>query len=348
MDRLELSEHELKAKIRSHLPPDAFQKRPWRLLFIIPAATVIVLVSILLVMSIEQWYTRVAVSFILGNLYIALMLFGHEVSHGAVTDNRFLRYASLYVSFLIYMIPPQLWRIWHNTAHHAHANEEHVDPDSFGTIAEYTGSFADRWILKVGPGSGWWASAISLCVGLTAQAQSVLWRKTQAPERRKIFARFSKSIAVTESALMAAFWLGLSLYIGLADALFVVLLPMLFANGVIMCYVVTNHSLCPVGDPSDSLTTTMSVRTTKFLDFIHLHFSHHVEHHLFPALSHRYFPMVRKVLKQYASDRYMAPPHWKALMMVFTTPKLYDPQGKFVNPLTRQQRSIANIAENLR
>src|SRR5207247_11043407 len=84
-----------------------------------------------------------------------------------------------------------------------------------------------------------------------------------------------------DSPLMIAFWIGVSLWAGPRGALFVVLLPMVTVNCVLMSYVVSNHMLRSLADGPDSLSTTMSVSTFKVVDWLLFNFSHHVEHHLF-------------------------------------------------------------------
>ena len=73
---------------------------------------------------------------------------------------------------------------------------------------------------------------------------------------------------------------------------FVGILPMMMANATVMSYIATNHMLRPLVDSDDPLDNTLSLRTHWLVDALHWRFSHHVEHHLFPAMSsakHRWF-----------------------------------------------------------
>jgi fatty acid desaturase len=146
-----------------------------------------------------------------------------------------------------------------------------------------------------------------------------------------------------ETSGMAAFWTTLGVLAGAHGAVFGIVIPFIVANIIIMSYVVTNHMLCPLSERTDSLRTTLSVRTSPLFDLLHLHFSHHVEHHLFPSLSHRYYPLVRASLMRHVPASYCSPPHWKALRVLFTTPRVYDGTEYLVNPLNGRRVSLADV-----
>ena len=106
--------------------------------------------------------------------------------------------------------------------------------------------------------------------------------------------------------------------------------------------------LRPLTNAPDCLATTMSVTTLAAIDVIHLHFSHHVEHHLFPAMSHRYYPLVRDSLRHHAGDRYLAPSHWRALLTLYQTPRHYVTYDELMNPLTGHRLSLDAVEARLR
>jgi fatty acid desaturase len=148
--------------------------------------------------------------------------------------------------------------------------------------------------------------------------------------------------------LMASFWIGISIIVGLRAAIFIVAIPMLMANFVVLSYVVTNHMLRPLSSEIDTLSTTLSVTTFKFLDYIHFHFSHHVEHHLFPSMPTCMAPRVRACLIQHFGTRYLAPPHWKALLLVYQTPRIYDGEQILVEPYSGRREEIPQVEAKLR
>jgi fatty acid desaturase len=325
------SERDLRGRILAELPPAAQVRHPWRLVLGIPLLVLIVGGTAAVVRLPLAWYAALPISVAVGMLYASLFFFGHEVGHGAVVRSRRVQRAVLYVTCLIYCLSPHLWQLWHNRAHHGHTNEPDRDPDSFGTLESFRRNPVSQALAPFAPGSGHWLSVLYLLTFFTAQSHSVLWLNSFTPEFRRLDRRRAK----LESAVMAAFWVVVGVWAGPVGALFGVVIPMLTVNGVMMSYVVTNHMLRPLVSRPDALETTMSVSTSKALDLLFFNFSHHVEHHLFPSMSPRYYPLVRKSLRRLAADRYLAPSHWRALRLVFRTPRLYadfqtlvDPQGR--------------------
>lgn len=341
-------ERHLRALVRADLPPDALRRRPWRLLLVVPMVGTIAGLTALVMLAPLPWWAALAVSVLLGNLYVGLMLFGHECAHGSMVRSPRVQDGLLYFTFLIYLIPPHLWRHWHNRAHHAHTNMDPVDPDNFGTYAAYGKWLGAAINVRLAPGSGHWLSTLYLFVAFTTQAHHVLWVKSRAAARARPFRGFRRWRAVAEAVGMAGFWVGLGVWAGPRAAVLGIVVPMIVANFVIMSYVTTNHLLRPLSAEYDSLRTTLSVRTLWPLDLLHLHFSHHVEHHLFPTLSHRYYPAVRASLMRHAPHLYLAPPHWRALWVLFTTPRVYDGPEHLVNPLNGRRVAVADVEARLR
>ena len=89
------AESTLRAKVRAELPPDAFVRRPLRILLAVPLIAVIAGISALLVATPLPWYATLLAWAVLGNAYVALMFFGHEVAHGAMVRSERLQNAVL-------------------------------------------------------------------------------------------------------------------------------------------------------------------------------------------------------------------------------------------------------------
>src|SRR5262249_31310357 len=127
-----------------------------------------------------------------------------------------------------------------------------------------------------------------------------------------------------------------------------VVIPMMIANLGVMAYIVTNHMLRPLSSVRDSLTTSMSVTAHPLLDWMHFHFSHHVEHHMFPTLASDAYPMVRKRLRHHVGERYFAPSFHRAMITVYRTPRLYQNATTLVDPKLSTQTPLADIELDLR
>jgi fatty acid desaturase len=333
------SDRALKARIRAELPTEAFALHPWRILLGIPLVVAIAGGSIALATVPLPWYVALAGSLGIGSLYASLFFFGHEIGHGAVTRSRRLRAAVLYVTCLVYGLSPHLWLIWHNHAHHSHTNMPEHDPDTFGTLEDFQRRRFSQVLARFAPGSGHWLSGFYLPLFFTLHSHGVLWVNSFGQPFRQL----NRRRAALDSAVMILFWIGVSVWAGPRGTLFAVVIPMIVVNAVMMSYVVTNHMLRALADGPDSLTTTMSVTTFKPIDLLFFNFSHHVEHHLFPSMSPRYYPLVRRSLYRHAPERYLAPSHWRAMLLVFRTPRLYADAGTLVQPGTGRRVPIEGV-----
>jgi len=283
---------------------------------------------------------RFVICVITGNVYIALMLFAHEVGHGVHGGKGWQRWLVLFFGFLVYLIPPSLWPHWHNSAHHAHPNDPRIDPDNFDAREAARRGIGYRILQSP------LIKALSGLFALTIQGQHVFWVSSRSKTRQQVFHSMRRGRASIELIVMVLFWGFVSLILGFEGSLWGLFIPMAIANVVIMSYVVTNHLLCPMSSTLNSLQTTMSVRTLKIFDFIHLNFSHHTEHHLFPKVSHRYYPAIRQILEREFKYEYQAPSHWRALLAVFRTPRAWNGE-EFFDPGTGRKLGLPALKQML-
>ena len=233
------------------------------------------------------------------------------------------------IAFTPFLLSPTLWRVWHNKVHHTHANCETKDPDNFGTLSSFGQFRSVRLITDLTPGGRNLRGVFYLPIWFIAHAQIVLWIQSH---RCVGFELSDRPRAVAELICMTLLWIWLGLHLGTYLSLLIIGFPIMIANTIIMSYISTNHLLRPLVETSDTLESSMSVTTYRWLDLIHFNFSHHVEHHLFPSMSSRHAPRVREKLRQYAKNRYLAPPHWTAFRMVFLTPRFHDMNGALIDP----------------
>jgi fatty acid desaturase len=316
-------------QIRISLPPNAFAPDLRRCLRVLPHVVLLLGGSTAAALLLVPWPVAVLLSLLIGNAYASVFFFGHEVGHGSVAKRLWLRELILYGTMLIFLVSPRFWRIWHNQIHHGYTNEEQRDPDNFGTLNDFCRYRATRWAVRLAPGGGRLLGILALFTGFTLHAQGVLWVKSR---RLPGFERIQRWRGAVDSAAMLGFWIALSVLVGGRVSLYVVWLPMLVANAVIMSYIFTNHLLRPLRASNDPLETSMSVRTMRLLDWLHFNFSHHVEHHMFPTISSEYAPHVRAKLQQLAKERYLSPSHWQALMMLFRTPRVHVARDRLFDP----------------
>jgi fatty acid desaturase len=338
------TERELKVRIRAELPAEALARHPARILLGIPLLFLISIGTAAVILLDLPWYAALTIAVTVGALYASFFFFGHEVAHGAIVRSRPLQDSILYLTCLIYCMSPHLFRVWHIRAHHGHTNRPGYDPDTFGTLERFRKDRLSQVLARLVPGSGHVLSALYLVTFFTLHSQGVLWRLSHNPAFRCLRRRR----ACLDTAAMAAFWITLSVCAGPRGTLWGIIIPMLTVNFVMMSYIVTNHMLRPITEHSGQLETTMSVTTFKALDLLFFHFSHHIEHHLFPSMSTRYYPLVRRGLLRYAADQYLAPPHWKALVTLFRTPRLYFDSHTLIDPAGSRRVPLAFVESALR
>ena len=340
------SDAQLRRAIAADLPSAAFRRRPLRVLLIFPLVGLIIVASAVLLVPALPWYLIAPTLLVLANAYVALMFFGHEVAHGATVRSERVQDLVLWASCAIFVVSSHLWRHWHNELHHGRTNVPSVDPDRYDLVEDLArAKKLIRWLTtRFAPGSGRWPSAFYLFMAFTIHGQSVLWHDT----RQQPSPGFNWGRAVIETGVVVAFWAGLAVAVGPRGALLIIVAPMLLANAIVMAYITTNHMLRPLTQAPDCLGTTMSVTTLRAIDAIHLHFSHHVEHHLFPAMSHHHYPLVRASLRRHAGERYLAPAHWRALLTIYQTPRHYATHDELINPLTGHRVPLVAVEARLR
>ncbi len=338
----------VRAMVRERLPEAAFRPKPGRALLLVPLLAAIGAIAYLLVAVDMRWYAALGLAVVLGNLYGSLMFLTHEIGHGAVVHSRRLATVLMYPGCAVFLFSPHLWVVWHNRSHHGHTNRPDQDPDSFGTLAHFAGS--PRWH-RVGarlyPGPGFLQSGFFIFVAafFTVQAQSVLWAKSRSLPG---YESLNRRRAGAESAAMLAFWVAVAVTTGWWGTLFLVLVPWFVGNSVVLSYVATNHMLRPLSPSTDSLKTTMGVSTFRLLDRLHLHFSHHVEHHLFPGMPTSSAPAVRKVLLACCAGDYLSPPHGRALALLLRTPRFYDGPDILAEPWRGRRHEVVAVTARLR
>lgn len=335
------TEESLRAKVRADLPAHIFAPKPlWSLLVVVLVGLIVGGSALLLTVPLP-WPLALLISLAVGHCYASLTFVGHDITHGASIPRGPWRTLVTYLSFTIYGVSPHLWVTWHHHAHHGQTQVIGRDPDNFGTLGEFrAGGRWSRFMMRCAPGSGFGVSALYLFLFFTLQGQGVLWFKSRAmPDFRGLH----RARALTDTALMAAFWITVAVLAGPGGALLVVLIPMMVSNFVVMSYIVTTHMLCPMVEARDTLRTSMGVTTAKVLDVLHFHFSHHLEHHLFPAMCSWYYPQVRRSLRRHLGPDFLAPSHWRALRAIFTTPRLYEGFQTLVDPFTDRQVAVEAV-----
>jgi fatty acid desaturase len=140
-------------------------------------------------------------------------------------------------------------------------------------------------------------------------------------------------------------WISLLFIMGPAKWFFAYLLPLLIANFIVMAYIATNHRLNPLTDVNDPLANSLTVTLPRWVDVLHFNFSYHTEHHLFPGVSSKYYPLVKARIKEMWPERYHEMPMHKALKALWKTPRVYYNETEFIDP--REQNLYNSLGHGL-
>lgn len=337
----------VRRRIKEDLPPETFESSPWRALWVVPIASLNVALTAWIILAQPAWWLALPAALVLANGYAQLGFLAHEAMHGAMMKSKALQTLMGYFGFAPFLVSPTLWRVWHNRVHHANTNYGDRDPDSFGTLKRYDRVPSTRFVTRLAPGSGRWYSYLFLFYWFTFHGQVVLWIQTKFMRAFEGFRGLQRGRAIAETFLFAGLWAALAWAAGPWGTLWIMVVPMALANFVVMSYIATNHFLRPQGNGKEPLDDSMSVNTLKIVDKLHFNFSHHIEHHLFPRMSPKHAPKVRQWLKENEGDRYVSPPHWKAVAMLYQTPRVYLDANTLIDPDDRHTVEIEQVEAKL-
>jgi len=319
----------VRARIRRALPSDVFTPRPLRALLVPVWAAVAVACAATIVLAGLPWWADLGLALLTGQAFAAMGFAAHEILHGSTVKSRRLQDVLGWVGFLPHFTSPTLWREWHNRRHHAHANKGHADPDHFGHVSRYRKGGPLRRYRKLLPGSGHLLSAFFHTYWFTFHTfvnLLALSRRYRGMNRRAAF---------IETGVAVAFWvavIGVSTWLAGWEVVLVTLVPMMLSNALVMGYISTNHMMRPELDQDEPVDNSMSLDVPWAVDVLHGWFSHHVEHHLFPAMSPSQAPRVRAWLRREVPERYVSPAWYKALWWLYRTPRPHDGPDVLVDP----------------
>jgi len=333
----DVSTREVLTHLRNVLPQYVFAPRPQRLGWFVLHLTV-VLGGVLLGLGqglgathIPSW-TLPFLSVAVGASMAGLAFVAHEVMHGAVVKNATARRWIAQLAWAPFCLSADLWAAWHNRAHHPHTNVAGRDPDAYPTEEEYLNYPWARWTVEVGaPGMRRFRGILmTLLGGFSIQSLQMLL----TAQRRGLLTGARWRRALLHSALMWAGWAAWASVVGVHLALVLYVVPLLIANAVVMGYILTNHSLQRGVDADEPLATTLSVMVPRWYAAYSLQFGYHVEHHLFPGVSHVHGPLIQRELLRLVPHRYRHMSLIEAWRRIHRTPRVRRDQVWLVDPPT--------------
>ncbi len=328
---LEKQSHYAK-ELRAILPKYVFSPVPGRIWWLYFHVGIMVTCGIL-IFKLDYVWLDILLSLVIGHSMACNFFLGHEITHGAVVKNKKLIHFYANICFVPWGLYGSAWIHAHNGRHHQHTQHSIKDPDCFGS-KKYRYNKILQQLTRFLPGSGTWMSYTFLFWFFTFYTFYIVRVFTPDifPDRRtKTISTAFFILAYTAWPLLAA----LAIPYGF---LYFFLVPVLVANFVVMSYIATNHFLNPLTeDVNDPLVNALSVKTWRVIDFIHLNFSYHTEHHIFPYVSPKYAPLVAAAIKEKFPGKYNEMSHAKALRLLYQRPKFYYDELTLLDPKTQQR-----------
>jgi len=330
-------------ELRPLLPPEAFRTNPDRLALVLINLLILAL-GWGLAHQLPRWPLPwlplfLPFALVMGNSIIVLLFASHDLLHGnALRQSRWRRLVGL-VGLAVLWMPPTLWQAVHNREHHGNTNAL-ADPDR--SYLEHQPSSWGSWIqhqfvpsnevqplgLLVGMGGSWpvhnLRTLLSVLQGERGATPAPAHFAVGPLERRRILIELALIAVAHGTVVWAIGPAPLPLLLGY-------LLPLWLGYAGAMAYIFTNHFLSPLHEVNDPLLNTLSLKVPGWIDALHLNFSHHVEHHIFPGLNTDYYPMVRRLLLDRYGDRYQQLPALRAWQLLLATPRYYRNATTLVN-----------------
>ncbi|MEO0455267.1 MAG: fatty acid desaturase [Cyanobacteria bacterium P01_A01_bin.114] len=330
--------------LRSHLPPEAFQPDQTKLWILFINAAILIL-GWGIAGSLDQWnryllWLYLPFTVVMGNSVIVLLFSSHDLMHSKTIKKPAFRQIISLLGLAMLWMPPTLWKAIHNRVHHNNTNALH-DPDR-NYLQNHPNTFG-KWIQNLFAPSAeanpfWVIFGMGYSWGVYAfrnLASALVFNGKANPfsvDPVKVNSKERKAIAI-EFGLIAALHLSIVAYLGLHPAKLILgyFLPIWIGYAGILFYVYTNHMLCQMTSVNDPLCNSVSLRVPKIFDILHLNFSYHTEHHIFPGLNSNYYPMVQALLMKHYPERFNLLAAGEAWRLMMQTPRHYKDETTFTN-----------------
>jgi fatty acid desaturase len=338
-----ITQAEYAKELRPLLPPEAFKASKDRIL-ILAINLAILLCGWIMAKHLNQWewqflWLYLPFAILMGNSVIALLFSTHDLMHSNAIKRPFLRRLASVLGLAMLWMPPTLWLAVHNREHHNKTNSIQ-DPDRnylFHQAASWGKWIQNLFVPSVEVHPFWLGVGMSSAWGVhTFRNLSSVLLFNDGSTRYPVFSftvskRERRSIAV-ELLAIAAIHIGIVSYLGLhpASLLLGYFLPIWIGYAGLMFYIYTNHMLCQLTPVNDPLINSLSLRVPKIFDLLHLNFSFHTEHHIFPGLNSDFYPKVQELLLGLHPDRYNLLDAGKAWELMLATPRHHMDNTTFV------------------
>ena len=123
-------------------------------------------------------------------------------------------------------------------------------------------------------------------------------------------------------------------------------LPISIGYAISIFYIYTNHLICQMTSVNDPLINSVSLRVPKLFDRLHLNFSYHTEHHIFPGMNSDYYPQLQELIKLHYPERLNLLDAREAWSLLMQTPRHYKNETTFTDWLGEKSVPCPLIQES--
>ena len=347
---------EYRAKLRMYLPEDCFNSNNKHVFFyfVFMAAY---LTLMYFTLNISFIPARIFLSLVMGITLTSLSFFLHDLFHGSIIRSKYLAYAVGLTIGIFNLFSPLFWKRVHNFHHARTGNID--DPDRSYILNDRPKSWFEKIVYKTRISNESFNPLLSMILipfgfffyfgnamigGLIVNHKGHNEDDVKYSRIHELFKKPHEKLAVVLEVL-TLFSFQVFLFTVIAKGSFftyllIAIIPFLMAHTITMLYIHTNHFLSPLtGEIDDPLLNSLSIKDCWLVDKIFSNFSHHVEHHLFPAMSSVHYPKVRKLLLEHYGDRYKMMTMYEAVKMLFKTPRIYATYTSFITTDGKKQIS---------
>lgn len=339
-----ITQAEYAKKLRPFLPAEAFLPDPNKV-WILLLNLMILIVGWAIASYLDRWnwyylWLYLPIAIVMANSIIVLLFSTHDLLHSSAISNPWVRRLVSLLGLTMLWMPPTLWKAVHNREHHNKTNSEQ-DPDR-----NYLFSQPNNWgkwiqnafvpssevhpiLLAIGMGHAWGVHAFRNLTSVlffnnrSAQYPVFAFRVTEK-ERYAILLELLAIISLHLTILA-------SLEFSPVKILLSYLVPIWIGYAGLIFYIYTNHLLCRMTDLNDVLVNSLSIRVPKIFDVLHINFSYHTEHHIFPGMNPDYYPMVQELLLAHYPERFNLLDANKAWKLMLQTPRHYLDETTFTD-----------------
>jgi len=272
----------------------------------------------------------------------------HEIGHGASIRHRHARWFAEFLGWTYVLFTcSAVQRRAHNLLHHVYGNTAR-DPDRRPTLDEaaaYPVNAALTTLIFPNARVPWVFGLLgfhaAICVyHINLLTHSLFRIPTRYDTGMSDRVRAQAALEFAWNAAVYAALFGLAGFSGwMALYLWLMYAAATTLDGI---YIATNHMLTGYHEAEhDPVAQTVTLELPGWVDFLHLRFSHHTEHHLYPTAGPAAYPAIRRALQAHYPDRYHSLTLPQALRLLFASPiaiagpdTLAHANGEGVRPVT--------------